>query len=194
MSPNDTQMDAASGPRPDTPAAKAVRGLAGVITVWAVLGGLVASALAVMTAFSALSNLFLGVPFPADYELMKHVIAVVIFMFLPYCQLVGANVTVDIFTEGMSDGKKAAMSVFSSLFALAFAVLLFRQMWLGMGSYMRYVETTPVLKLPLWTAFPPILVSLGLLFLAALVTTIDGIRVMRGRPQFVEPHPLETAE
>lgn len=194
MSPADTQMDAASGPRPDTPAAKAVRGLAGVITVWAVLGGLVASALAVMTAFSALSNLLLGVPFPADYELMKHIIAVVIFMFLPYCQLVGANVTVDIFTEGMSAGKKAAMSVFSSLFALAFSVLLFRQMWLGMGSYMRYVETTPVLKLPLWTAFPPILVSLVLLFLAALVTTIDGIRVMRGRPQFVEPHPLETAE
>jgi len=194
LSAHDPQMDAAAGPRPAPPAPRALRVVAAVVTFWAVLGGLVASALAVMTALSALSNLFLGVPFPADYELMKHVIAVVIFMFLPYCQLVGANVTVDIFTEGMSAGKKAAMSVFSSLFALAFSVLLLRQMWLGMGSYMRYPEVTPVLKLPLWTAFPPILVSLALLFIAALVTTIDGVRVMRGRPQFIEPHPLETAE
>ena len=32
-----------------------------------------------------------GRPFAADYELVKHVIAVAIFMFLPYCQIIGVQ-------------------------------------------------------------------------------------------------------
>jgi TRAP-type C4-dicarboxylate transport system permease small subunit len=149
---------------------------------WAILGGLAACALAVMAAGSAVSNLALHRPFPADYELVKHVVAIVIFMFLPYCQISGANVTVDVFTEGISEGRKAAMAFVSSLLAIAFAALLLRQMWLGWQSYMRFPETTPVLRLPLWTAFPPILVSIVLLLAAALVTAGDEWRRARGRP------------
>ena len=75
-----------------------------------------------MTAVSAVLNIATGRPLPSDYELVKHVIAVAIFMFLPYCQIAGANVTVDIFTEGMSlRGKKQAMAAFSALFAIAFS-------------------------------------------------------------------------
>ncbi len=177
----------AGGPRSEAPPPRPVLWLGAVVRFWAILGGLLATALAIMSAGSAVSNLLLHKPFPADYELVKHVIAVVIFTFLPYCQLVGANVTVDIFTESMSAGKKAAMAFFSSLFAVAFSALLLRQMWYGWFSYMQFPETTPVLKLPLWTAFPPILVSLVLLLLAALVTAIDGWRVMRGRAPWLAP-------
>jgi TRAP-type C4-dicarboxylate transport system permease small subunit len=165
-------------PRPP----RAVAALGAAVRWWAVLGGLVASALAVMSALSAVSNLVLQRPFPADYELVKHLTAVIIFMFLPYCQLVGANVTVDIFTEGMSARAKAAMALVSSVLAAAFAALLLRQMWLGWESYMQFVETTPVLRLPLWTAFPPILVSLALLLAAAVVSIADAWRRTRGLP------------
>jgi TRAP-type C4-dicarboxylate transport system permease small subunit len=162
---------------------------------WAILGGIVACALAVMTAGSAISNLLFHKPFPADYELVKHVTAVVIFMFLPYCQVSGANVTVDIFTEGISDAKKAAMAFVASLLALAFALLLLRQMWLGLLSYMRYPEMTPVLRLPLWTAFPPILVSIALLAVAAVVTAVNAWRRARGRPGWpLEPPPAAPTE
>ncbi|MEW5424438.1 TRAP transporter small permease [Amorphus sp. 3PC139-8] len=194
MSTEKADPGVATAPRPDTPLAKVIAGLSRVIVFWALLGGLGACALALMTTYSAVSNLLFAAPFSADYELMKHVIAVVIFMFLPYCQLVGANVTVDIFTEGMSEAKKAAMGVFSSLFAIAFSLLLLRQMWLGMWSYVRYPEVTPVLQLPLWTAFPPILVSLGLLLIASLITLIDGIRAARGRAPFTHHTPFQTAE
>ena len=167
-------------------AAGTVLVLAAVIRWWALAGGLLIAALAVMTALSAVSNLLFAKPFPADYELMKHFIAVVIFMFLPYCQLTGSNVTVDIFTEGMSERGKAAMVVFSSLIAAAFALVLMRQMGLGLLSYMRYREVTPVLHLPLWTAFPPILLSLALLLVAASITALDGWRVMRGLTRWIE--------
>ena len=159
------------------------RAAAGAITGWALLGGLLLAGLAVMTAASAASNILFARPFSADYELVKHFVAVAIFMFLPYCQLSGANVSVDIFTEKMSERAKSAMGFVASLLAIAFAAILFRQMLLGMESYIRYPETTPVLRLPLWTAFPPMLFSLLLLLVAALLTAFDGWRGMRDVPK-----------
>ena len=175
-------------------AAGVARVAASAIRLWAIGGGLVMAAVAVMTALSAGSNLAFSAPFPADYELVKHLTAVAIFMFLPYCQLAGANVTVDIFTERANEGAKAAMALLSALFAIAFALLLLRQMSLGWQSYLRYPEVTPVLRLPLWTAFPPILLSLLLLAVAALITAGNGIAVMRKRPPLTTeaaPAPLE---
>lgn len=155
---------------------------AAVIRYWALAGGIITAGLAVLTAASAASNIFFRAPFASDYELVKHFIGVAVFMFLPYCQLTGSNVTVDIFTENISERKKAAMATFSSIFAIAFSLLLLRQMSLGFMSYLRYPEVTPVLQLPLWTAFPPILVSLALLLAAAIITAVDGWRGVRGLP------------
>ncbi|MCF3935805.1 TRAP transporter small permease [Acuticoccus sp. M5D2P5] len=174
--------------------ARLVRVAARLVTAWAVLGGFAAAAIAVMTAASALSNLLWSKPFAADHELIKHVIAVVVFMFLPYCQLVGANVSVDIFTERMGARTKSAMGLAASLIALLVALVLLRQMALGYESYRSYVEVTPVLKLPLWTAFPPILVSLALLALAAILTALDGVRALAGRAPYLPPRQTRAEE
>ena len=149
------------------------------IRYWALLGGLVLLALVLMTAASAMSNLIYNRPFRGDYEVVKHGVAIAAFAFLPYCQLTYGNVTVDLFTERMSERAKSAMVVLSSLLAAAFAVLLFRQMWFGMLDYMKYREVMVSLPWPLWTAFPPALASLALLFVAALITLRDGIMGMR---------------
>ncbi len=162
--------------------------LATIIRLWALLGGLILVALALMSTISALSNLFFGKPFSGDYELVKHFVAIAIFMFLPYTQLVDGNVTVDIFTERASARAKAAMALLAAIFAIGFAVLLLRQMSLGLESYITYRETTPVLRLPLWTAFPPILISLALLLVAAVLTALDGWRAMRRKPTFLGSH------
>jgi TRAP-type C4-dicarboxylate transport system permease small subunit len=161
-----------------------------VIRTWALIGGLILVALMLMTAASAASNLIFNRPFEGDYEVMKHFIAIAIFCFLPYCQLTGANVTVDIFTENMSERAKSAMLAFSSLFAIVFAAVLLRQMSYGLVGYIRFPETTAALHIPLWTAFPPALVSLALLLVAAVITLIEGVRGMR-RPQVPPPSPVE---
>ncbi|MCB1497596.1 MAG: TRAP transporter small permease [Bauldia sp.] len=172
----ESDREGASGPRPSF-LGRLVRS---VIRYWALLGGFIIVALVLLTAASALSNLVWNRPIPGDYELTKHFVAIAIFTFLPYCQLTGANVTVDIFTEGMSARARSAMVAFASLFAIAFSLLLLRQMSLGFEDYLRYPETTATLGLPLWTAFPPILVSLALLLVAAVVTLIEGWRGCRG--------------
>jgi TRAP-type C4-dicarboxylate transport system permease small subunit len=154
--------------------------LAKVIRYWALAGGALISFLVVLTAASAILNLVAHRPIPGDYELAKHLVAIAIFTFLPYCQLIGANVTVDIFTDGMRHRAKSAMLVFSSVIAALFSLLLLRQMSYGFVDYVRYPETTATLGIPLWTAFPPMLFSLLLLLIAALITSVEGIRGMRG--------------
>jgi TRAP-type C4-dicarboxylate transport system permease small subunit len=176
-------QDGASGPRPYAWRARPVRVLRRIIRYWALFGGLIVVGLVLLNTASAISNLFVDRPVPGDYELTKHFIAVAIFAFLPYCQISGANVTVDIFTEGMSERAKSAMVAFSSLFAIAFALLLMHQMWYGYIDYrFRYPETTATLHFPLWTAFPPALFSLVLLLIAGIVTAYEGWRGMRAAP------------
>jgi hypothetical protein len=52
-------------------------------------------------------------------------------------------------------------------------------MSLGFGDYIRYPEETAALHIKLWTAFPPILVSLALLLIASLLTALDAWRTLR---------------
>ena len=166
--------------------------LRGIIRGWALAGGLIIVLLVLITAASAISNLLFNVPFSGEYELAKHFVGIAIFTFLPYCQLSGANVTVDIFTQGFGTRAKAAMLLLSSLLAAAFAVLLLRQMSLGFGDYIRYPEETAALHIQLWTAFPPILFSLALLLIASLMTAHDAWRGLRGggpsAPASAPPH------
>jgi TRAP-type C4-dicarboxylate transport system permease small subunit len=150
-----------------------------LIEVWALLGGLILVGLVVMTGASALSRLALDRPFSGDYEVVRHFVAIAAFAFLPYCQLSHANVTVDIFTEGMGARAKAAMQAFSSIVAAALALLLLWRMWLGLWDYIKYPEYTQVLGIPLWTAYPPILASLVLLLVAAAMTADEGRRALR---------------
>jgi len=154
-------------------------GLVILIRYWALLGGAIILVLVLITAASALSNLFFDAPFAGEYELAKHFVGIAIFTFLPYCQLTGANVTVDIFTTGMGERAKSAMALLSSLLAVLFALVLLRQMALGFRDYLHFPEETAALHLPLWTAFPPILLSLLLLLIAALITSYDGWRAFR---------------
>jgi TRAP-type C4-dicarboxylate transport system permease small subunit len=153
-----------------------------IIVGWALVGGAILVVLVVMTAGSAASNLFFNRPFTGDFEIVKHGVAIAAFMFLPYCQITYSNVTVDIFTERMSDRAKSAMVVLSSFVAALFSLLLLRQMWLGMWDYIRYPEYMVSVPIALWTAFPPALASLALLFVASLITLEEGMSGARRKP------------
>jgi TRAP-type C4-dicarboxylate transport system permease small subunit len=167
-----------SGPETTT-RAKLIGFARAIIRYWALLGGLILVLLVVMTAGSAVSNLLFHKPFPGDFELVKHGVAIAAFAFLPYAQLTYANVTVDIFTERMSNGAKSTMSLIASVVAAALALLLLRQMWDGMWDYIKYPVHMVSIPVALWTAFPPALVSLVLLFVASLITAWEGFRGVR---------------
>lgn len=151
-----------------------------LITVWALLGGLLLLAVVGVNMVSIIGSVF-GKPFPGDFELTEMGVAVAVFTFLPYCQLVGANVSADIFTSGASKRTIAFFTLLGSLVALGFASLLIWRMYFGMLDQREYDYTTTILQIPHWIAFIPILVSLALLAVAAIVTLLrDASALSKG--------------
>lgn len=150
-----------------------------LIEGWALLGGLLLLAIALMNTWSVISLSALGFPVPGDFEMVEIGVAVAAFSFLPYCQLTGANVTADIFTANASPRWVAIFALISALVSAFFSVLLLWRMYDGLGSYLEYEEVTTILNIPIWIAFPPILVSLALLVVASGITLERSLRDMR---------------
>jgi len=149
------------------------------IEYWALAGGIVLLGVALMTAWSAGTGWVLGRPLPGDFELTEIFVAVAIFAFLPYCQLTDANVTADLFTARAGPRTLAALGVLAALLALGIAILLTWRTWAGLIDYRKYVETTAILKIPIWTAYVPALASLGLLVLACVLSLLESGRALR---------------
>jgi TRAP-type C4-dicarboxylate transport system permease small subunit len=54
--------------------------------------------------------------------------------------------------------------------ALGFSLLLLWRMYEGLLDYRQYIETTTILRIPIWYAYVPALASLALLAAAALIS------------------------
>ena len=152
-----------------------------LIEWWALLGGAVLFGVALLTAWSAATGFLFGKPLPGDFELTQILVAVAVFSFLPYCQLTNANVTADLFTAGAGPRAVAALGVLAALLALGVSVVLTWRTWAGMLDYRQFVETTAILKIPIWTAYVPAVISLLLLVLACVIVLVKNARaLMRG--------------
>lgn len=150
------------------------------IRLWAYgLGGLLLVSIVLMTAYSAAAGFFFNRPLAGDFEIVQFGVAVAVFCFLPLAQLARANVIVDIFTMRVPAKAKTVMDLLGALVAVAFAALLLWRMTDGMIDYYRHSEYTPIIGIPLWTAFPPILVSLFLLVIAALLSAGEIVGLVK---------------
>lgn len=147
---------------------------------WALGGGVVLLGVALMTTWSAFSGWVFGKPLAGDFELTEILVAIAVFAFLPYCQQTDANVTADLFTARAGPRTLAAFRLFAGLLALAVALLLAWRTWAGLLDYRKYVETTAILKVPIWWAYVPAFASLVLLVLACLIVLKDELRALRG--------------
>ena len=145
-----------------------------LITGWALMGGLVLVGVVLVNAWSILAGAIVNKPFPGDFELTEMGAAVAAFCFLPYCQLVGANVSADIFTMRAGPRAIAVMSVLASVIAVAFAAVLLWRMGAGLADYREYEQFTGILEIPIWWAFVPALISLALLVLASVITLVEA--------------------
>lgn len=132
-------------------------------------------AVVVMNVVSVTGSALWGKPFSGDFELTEIGVCLAAFCFLPYCQLTGSNVSADIFTVRASAKAIAVMTFFGSLTALLFSLLLLWRMYYGLLDQKNYDYTTTILQIPHWLAFIPILISLALLAVAALLN-LTGVK------------------
>jgi len=167
---------------PEKPGAELPAGPTGLIgravEWWALLGGIVLSGIVLLTTWSVATGFVFGKPLPGDFELTEIMVAVAVFSFLPYCQLTDSNVTADLFTAGAGPRTVAALGVLAALLALGISLLLAWRTWAGMLDYRQFVETTAILKIPIWNAYVPALASLGLLVLACAAVLVKAARAL----------------
>ena len=147
---------------------------------WAYLGGFLLLLITVLEAANAGMKLFTGAASAAETEVVKYIVGIALFTFLPYCQISNGHIAVDIFTQGAGERAKAFMALLGSILGAVIAIVLIKQMSLGMQSYIDYKEITPILKLPIWTAFPFVLISLVLWLLACFCTAYLQLRDISG--------------
>ena len=147
-------------------------GLRRLIAGWALAGGAILTAIVAVNVWTVLGGL-IGLPFAGDFELTEMGVAMAAFMFLPYCQLTGQNVTADIFTARLGSFVRRRLAALGSVLALLFAALLLWRMTYGMLDQKAYALASTILQIPVWWAYLPILASLALLIVASALTLRD---------------------
>jgi TRAP-type C4-dicarboxylate transport system permease small subunit len=142
----------------------------------AVVCGAILASIAAMETVSIIQRAITGAPIRGDFELVQFGTAVIIFGFMPYCQIVKGNVIVDFFLAKASARTKAwCDAAASALYALVAALLTWR-MWLGGADLARAGESTTTINVKLWVCFPPIVASLALLAVIAAYTCWRDLR------------------
>jgi TRAP-type C4-dicarboxylate transport system permease small subunit len=136
----------------------------------AVVGGLVLFALTLLTVISVVGRVAFSAPIPGDFELVELGMAVAIFAFLPYCQIVRGNVIVDVFTTRASPRTRAVLDGVGNLLFTAIAALLTWRAAIGGLEIRSYHETTMVLQVPVWWGYVPAVAILAFLTIVCAYT------------------------
>jgi TRAP-type C4-dicarboxylate transport system permease small subunit len=148
----------------------------------AVFGGLVLFALTLLTVTSVVGRVAFSAPIPGDFELVELGMAVAIFSFLPYCQIVRGNVIVDLFTTRASPRTRALLDAIGNLLYTAIAALLTWRVALGGLEIRSYHETTMVLQVPVWWGYVPAVIFLAFLTVVCAYTVWCSAVGYRGAP------------
>src|SRR5918996_4410891 len=148
----------------------------------ALIGGAILFALTLLTVISVAGRALLSAPIPGDFELIEIGMAVAIFSFLPYCQIVRGNVIVDLFTSKATPRTKALLDGVGNLLFTAIAALLTWRVALGGLEIRSYGETTMVLQVPVWWGYVPAVAFLAFLTIVCAYTVWRSVLEYRGHP------------
>lgn len=149
---------------------QAIRGAA---AAFALAGGAVLLLVAGLTVASVLGRWLHSSPVPGDVELVQLGTAAALALFLPYCQLHGSHLIVDIFTARAKSSVHRRLDALAQLLAAVVLGLLAWRASAGVADLRRVGETSMVLGVPLWLAYAPMVPAL---ILAALIAALDLIR------------------
>jgi TRAP-type C4-dicarboxylate transport system permease small subunit len=145
------------------------RALSAAATACALLGGVIVALITGVTAVSVVGRWAFAMPIPGDIELVQLGTASALALFLPYCQLHGSHLIVDIFTVRSGAALHRRLDAVAHVVAAGvLALLAVRAAW-GVASLRAASETSMVLGVPLWLAYAPMVPSLALAALIALL-------------------------
>ncbi|RZS58498.1 TRAP transporter small permease [Sphaerotilus mobilis] len=145
---------------------------------FALAGGGVASLVALMVVASIAGRALWSAPIPGDVELTQFGIALTISLCLPWCQLHGANIIVDFFTQRLPQRATRALDGIGAILLALMCALLSLRTAAGAVAVSEAGETTMILGLPMGWNY--LMLAPGLA-LTTLVALWQAQRLLRGQ-------------
>lgn len=138
--------------------------------VFAMVAGLIMTALTIMVVVSVFGRWLFSAPIFGDFEMVAIGTAVAVFLMLPYCHMKRGNVVVDLFMTWAPQKFQMFLDVLGALVLAAISILLAWRMVIGGFDMVEYNEVSYILAIPLWWAFPFGVSSFVLLAACSLYT------------------------
>ena len=135
--------------------------------LFALLGGAVLTALALMSVASIAGRALLSRPLQGDYELIQTGCAIFVALCLPYCQLKHANIIVDFFTTKTRERTRQRLDALGALLVALVMLLIAWRTGVGLVSIRASGETTTILQMPTWWTYAAMLPGIALTSLVA---------------------------
>jgi TRAP-type C4-dicarboxylate transport system permease small subunit len=145
---------------------------------FAIVGMMVALLVSAMTMWSIVSRTLTSKPVQGDVELTAVGIALAISLCIPWCQLRGANIIVDFFTQNLPEKKQRWLDGLGSVLIAAMYALLAWRTGVGALSSFESKETTMILGLPNYLSYLSLAPGLAL---AAVVAAYQAIAQFRNQ-------------
>jgi TRAP-type C4-dicarboxylate transport system permease small subunit len=181
--------EAAEFERETRPADPVGRVLYRISATLAALGGLILSAMAVLTTASVGGRWLFSEPIRGDFELVAIGTGIGIFAFLPYCQLMRGNIVVDFFMSAAPVRARTIADVVGGLMFLVIAIVLTWRLYLGGWDMHEYNELSMTINFPRWTSFPIAFVLLCFLVVVIVYTIGRSIAETRAGRYFDDDAP-----
>lgn len=157
----------------------------------AIAGGLVLTAIVIITVLSVIGRAFIWAGLGSirgDYELVEAGVGFAIFAFLPFTHLTRGHAVVSIFTDFLSARANAWIMVVSDALMLAIAAFIAWRHLLGTVDKFNYGETTLLLRMPLWWVYAAGLVGAAVFVVVAVYVLVRSVReALSANP----PHPTQ---
>jgi TRAP-type C4-dicarboxylate transport system permease small subunit len=148
-----------------------------VAAVFALAGSAIALGTGVMVVASVTLRALVTRPIPGDVELTQFGVALAISLALPWCQLHGANIIVDFFTQKLRERTNRALDGIGCLLIAVMCALLAWRTGVGAVSVREAHEASMILDLPMWWVYASLAPGLAL---AALVAAVQAVMHLRG--------------
>jgi TRAP-type C4-dicarboxylate transport system permease small subunit len=146
---------------------------------FAIAGSAVGFGAALLVVTSITLRFFTTRPIQGDVELTQFAVALAISLALPWCQLRGANIIVDFFTQGLSERRVRWLDGIGALLMAAMCGLLAWRTSVGAIAVHEAGETSMIRGLPMWWVYASLAPGLAL---AAWVAAVQSVLHFRQLP------------
>ena len=148
--------------------------LAALAKFFAILAGVLLTAITLMTCASLIGRNTVGLTLAGDFELTGVVAGAAIALFLPWCQLRRGNIIVDFFTARASSQTNARLDQFGALLlAIALGLMTWRTTVGALNAFGNQ-SGTMMLGFPEWIVYAVMVPPLALTAVIALWQAVQG--------------------